>query len=217
MADSSSITCPSCRISIVPSRARTMCPFCGSFYNRAANNDVSLRRRSADDPVRLPQLVENVNGTAASRSQPEFYLRGSIRTSNQDTGSRQIVQVTGFGPFITDTLGVIHTYITGLLLPPSSPDATPVYVTLPPISQGGEGQLVTLRNETRQQAYVPSDGRTSLLAGSAASSATKPTLIDDLQPNLILYPTKDMTVRQLKEDLDEAKVTGDYTRLQEYY
>ncbi|XP_054709351.1 large neutral amino acids transporter small subunit 2-like [Uloborus diversus] len=60
-SNSPSITCPSCRISIVPSRARTMCPFCGSFYNRAANNDVSLRRRSSDEPVRLPQLVDNVN------------------------------------------------------------------------------------------------------------------------------------------------------------
>lgn len=62
----SAITCPSCRISIVPSRARTMCPFCGSFYNRAANNDVSLRRRSTDEPVRLPQLVENGNVSFAS-------------------------------------------------------------------------------------------------------------------------------------------------------
>nr|XP_042904341.1 probable E3 ubiquitin-protein ligase HECTD2 [Parasteatoda tepidariorum] len=189
-----SITCPSCRISIVPSRARTMCPFCGSFYNRAANNDVSLRRRSTDDPIRLPQLVDSVT----------------------ETGSRQIVQVTGFGPLITDTLGVIHTYITGLLLPPSSPDST-VYVSLPPISQGGEGQLVTLRSEARQQAYVPSDGRSSLLAGSATSNVAKNNLLDDLQTNLILYPTKEMTIRQLREDLEEAKVTGDYSRLQEFY
>lgn len=64
--ESPAITCPSCRISIVPSRARTMCPFCGSFYNRAANNDVSLRRRSTDEPVRLPQLVENVNVSCLS-------------------------------------------------------------------------------------------------------------------------------------------------------
>ncbi|XP_054709612.1 probable E3 ubiquitin-protein ligase HECTD2 [Uloborus diversus] len=188
-SNSPSITCPSCRISIVPSRARTMCPFCGSFYNRAANNDVSLRRRSSDEPVRLPQLETH----------------------------RQIVQVTGFGPLITDTLGVIHTYITGLLLPPSSPDSTPVYVSLPPISQGGEGQLVTLRSEARQQAYVPSDGRSSLLAGSATSTVTKPSLLDDLQTNLIMYPTKEMTTRQLREDIEEAKVTGDYSRLQEYY
>ncbi|KAK8789045.1 hypothetical protein V5799_021179 [Amblyomma americanum] len=42
-----SLTCPACRISAVSSRARAMCPFCGSFYNRDANSNTSLRRRTA--------------------------------------------------------------------------------------------------------------------------------------------------------------------------
>lgn len=71
-----------------------------------------------------------------------------------------------------------------------------MYVSLPPISQGGEGQLVTIRGETRQQAFVSSDGRSSLLAGSATSTTKQ--LLDDFQPNLILYPTKEMTVGQLR-------------------
>lgn len=116
----------------------------------------------------------------------------------QDTGSGAVVHYhTGFRPLITDTLGVIHTYITGLLLPPS-PDVPPMYVSLPPISQGGEGQLVTIRGDTRQQAFVQSDGRTSILAGSATAASAKQALLDDFHPNLILYPTKDMTVRQLR-------------------
>ncbi|GIY20830.1 probable E3 ubiquitin-protein ligase HECTD2 [Caerostris darwini] len=206
------ITCPSCRISIVPSRARAMCPFCGSFYNRAANNDVSLRRRGSGEPVRLPQLVDN--DTNLSRSQPEFFLRGSVRSPDEDDdGNRQIVQVTGFGPLITDTLGVIHTYITGLLLPPSSPESAPVYVSLPPISQSGEGQLVTLRGEGRREAYVAAPvGRSPLLTPS-----DKTPLLDDMESSLILYPTKETSLRQLREDIEESKMTGDYTRLQEFY
>ncbi|GFY77852.1 putative E3 ubiquitin-protein ligase HECTD2 [Trichonephila inaurata madagascariensis] len=115
--------------------------------------------------------------------------------SQDDSGSRQIVQVTGFGPLITDTLGVIHTYITGLLLPPSSPESPPVYVSLPPISQGGEGQLVTLRGEPRQQAYVAPPGARSPLLSPAAS---KTPLLEDLEPTLILYPTKETSLRQLR-------------------
>ncbi|KAG8176214.1 hypothetical protein JTE90_016084, partial [Oedothorax gibbosus] len=207
-----SLTCPSCRISVVPSRARSMCPFCGSFYNRAADGDVSLRRRSNDrQPVRLPQLVDS-NMDNASRSQPEFFVRGSVRSSSDDHSGRQIVQVTGFGPLITDTLGVIHTYITGLLLPPTSPSSSsPMYLSLPPISAGGEGQLVTLREgATRQGTYAtPCSGRSTVQNKSA--------LLDDLEPELIMYPTKDTTIRQLKEDLEEAKLSGDYSRLQEFY
>lgn len=115
----------------------------------------------------------------------------------QETGGGAVVHYhTGFRPLITDTLGVIHTYITGLLLPPS-PDVPQMYVSLPPISQGGEGQLVTIRGDARQQAFLSADGRSSLLAGSATST-TKQTILDDFQPNLILYPTKEMTVRQLR-------------------
>ncbi|GFQ74602.1 putative E3 ubiquitin-protein ligase HECTD2, partial [Trichonephila clavata] len=137
-----------------------------------------------------------------------------MKERKDDSGSRQIVQVTGFGPLITDTLGVIHTYITGLLLPPSSPESHPVYVSLPPISQGGEGQLVTLRGEPRQQAYVAPPGARSPLLSPAASKAP---LLDDLEPALILYPTKETSLRQLREDMEEAKITGDYSRLQEFY
>ena len=112
----------------------------------------------------------------------------------QDTGSGTVVHYhTGFRPLITDTLGVIHTYITGLLLPPS-PDVTQMYVSLPPISQGGEGQLVTIRGDAR---HVTADGRSSLLAGSATST-TKQSLLDPFQQNLILYPTKEITIQQLK-------------------
>lgn len=110
------------------------------------------------------------------------------------------MQVTGFGPLITDTLGVIHTYITGLLLPPSSPSdspSSPVYLSLPPISAGGEGQLVTLRDNTnRQGAYpTPNSGRSS---GLAPPTGHKPALLEDLDPSLIMYPTKDTTIRQLR-------------------
>ena len=37
------LTCPSCRISIIPTRIRSMCPFCGSFYDPSAEVDVTQR------------------------------------------------------------------------------------------------------------------------------------------------------------------------------
>lgn len=37
------LTCPSCRISIIPTRIRSMCPFCGSFYDPAIEGDVTQR------------------------------------------------------------------------------------------------------------------------------------------------------------------------------
>lgn len=40
----SGITCPSCRISTASTRHRTICPFCGSFYDPAAEIDFELRR-----------------------------------------------------------------------------------------------------------------------------------------------------------------------------
>lgn len=52
------LTCPACRISVVSSRSRAMCPFCGSFYNREANSDTSLRGRQLPREP-LPHIVSS--------------------------------------------------------------------------------------------------------------------------------------------------------------
>ncbi|KAH6947762.1 hypothetical protein HPB50_021138 [Hyalomma asiaticum] len=107
-----SLTCPACRISAVSTRARAMCPFCGSFYNRDANSNTSLRRRTAPGDS-LPHI----------------------------DSQRPLVRVTGFGPLITDSLGAIHAYITGLILRPPSP--TTLYSSLPPVQHDAERRLCT--------------------------------------------------------------------------
>lgn len=50
---SDNLTCPACRISIIPTRLRSMCPFCGSFYDPQAEEDVNIRSR-LDSPRLLP-------------------------------------------------------------------------------------------------------------------------------------------------------------------
>lgn len=44
------LTCPSCRITVVMSRTRSMCPFCGNFYDPIAQINFNLRanRNSID-------------------------------------------------------------------------------------------------------------------------------------------------------------------------
>lgn len=61
-ASNASLTCPSCRITIDPSRPRSMCPFCGHFYDPNVDTDINLRvtrtrRPSNEDALRLPRIV----------------------------------------------------------------------------------------------------------------------------------------------------------------
>lgn len=58
--------CPSCRISFITDRPRSMCPFCGHFFDLNAELNVALRGRSnshlvdnfdSDDNLRLPRIV----------------------------------------------------------------------------------------------------------------------------------------------------------------
>ena len=75
------LTCPSCHITIIPKRMRAMCPFCGSFYDPDVESDPHLRSAHrmhhrayqeeggseqlplvsvTHDHVRLPRLVRNM-------------------------------------------------------------------------------------------------------------------------------------------------------------
>lgn len=127
------LTCPSCRISIIPTRFRSMCPFCGSFYDSAVETDIGLR---------------------SSLSHPHSLNRGNSSDVDSDVVDVTVSSVNGtrlprignfprlassFGPLIADGLEVIHTYITGLLFRPSnSPaDSGEFYFSLPPITGGG--------------------------------------------------------------------------------
>ncbi|EEC19977.1 hypothetical protein IscW_ISCW014766 [Ixodes scapularis] len=127
------LTCPACRISVVSSRSRAMCPFCGSFYNRDANSDTSLRGRQGSS---LPHIESH----------------------------RPLVRVTGFGPLITDSLGAIHTYITGLILRPTSPNSS-LYLSLPAVQPDAERRLCTMS----AGAHMPSTARPA----SSASATPK--------------------------------------------
>lgn len=66
LAPTRTLVCRSCRISLESERPRSMCPFCGTFYNEAAEDDYNLRSRGlhqlddsfdSEDNLRLPRLV----------------------------------------------------------------------------------------------------------------------------------------------------------------
>ncbi|KAH9362234.1 hypothetical protein HPB48_002212 [Haemaphysalis longicornis] len=93
----------------------------------------------------------------ASRLPPCFRFK-RVTHSLQDS-QRPLVRVTGFGPLITDSLGAIHTYITGLILRPPSPGE--LYPSLPPVQHDAERRLCT------QSAGSPAAATTVREAGSA--------------------------------------------------
>jgi hypothetical protein len=61
------LTCPSCRITINPNRQRSMCPFCGHFYDPNADLDINLRSNarirddSHEETLRLPRIVSTMH------------------------------------------------------------------------------------------------------------------------------------------------------------
>lgn len=64
----SNLICPSCRISFISERPRSMCPFCGSFYDSDAEGNYILRGRNAsitesidgENSFRLPRIVSMI-------------------------------------------------------------------------------------------------------------------------------------------------------------
>ncbi|XP_076315726.1 putative E3 ubiquitin-protein ligase HECTD2 [Tachypleus tridentatus] len=186
----SSVTCPSCKISVVPSsRSRTMCPFCGSFYNQAANNNLALRQRHdrSEETVHFPNIESH----------------------------RPYMQFAGFGPLLTEGLGVIHTYITGLLLPPTSPNSnSALYLSLPPIQQTTEGRLVSIPGNSQD-----SDVRNNNQAFSSARSRGKSSISQKINfdDDVIVYPNRQYTVDFFRDEIEEAKSSGEFTKVQEIY
>ncbi|XP_037506563.2 probable E3 ubiquitin-protein ligase HECTD2 [Rhipicephalus sanguineus] len=165
-----SLTCPACRISAVSTRQRAMCPFCGSFYNRDANSNTSLRRRTAPGDS-LPHI----------------------------DSQRPLVRVTGFGPLITDSLGAIHAYITGLILRPPSPTA--LYSSLPPVQHDAERRLCT------QSAGSPPEP-----AKDTGSVYTREQLLPEPE-----YPVRRKDIRELREIVEEGRASCCFAKVQEFY
>ncbi|KAI1301906.1 putative E3 ubiquitin-protein ligase HECTD2 [Halotydeus destructor] len=196
--DEESLTCPSCRISIIASRPRSMCPFCGSFYDPNAEDDVSVRG------VGSPS-----QSMAALQPAHEEALR-LPRIHN--VPSNRVLSVAGFTPLITDGLGVIHTYITGLLFrPPATPSDTDFYLTLPPIA--GTSHNMDDNNYCRSHGLKPNSG---LEASAMLSQRTSP-VQSVSQSEEIIFPKRDKTVQEFKEQVREATVSGDYSSVHDFY
>lgn len=171
------LTCPSCRISIIPTRLRSMCPFCGSFYDSASEADIGLRsslshplalnRGGSDDSDVVDVAVASVNGTRLPRIGNFPRLASSI------------------GPLIADGLEVIHTYITGLLFRPTTSTDSEFYFSLPPIAgshpRGPSGRhshwLTRSARRSSSESSVhldPSASSSSTNGGGDSSSSSSP-------------------------------------------
>ncbi|KAM7283145.1 putative E3 ubiquitin-protein ligase HECTD2 [Ixodes scapularis] len=183
------LTCPACRISVVSSRSRAMCPFCGSFYNRDANSDTSLRGRQGSS---LPHIESH----------------------------RPLVRVTGFGPLITDSLGAIHTYITGLILRPTSPNSS-LYLSLPAVQPDAERRLCTMS----AGAHMPSTARPASSASATPKDLGAGIYGDATgivaQPHELAsepeYPVRHREVRELREIVEEGRASSSFSKIQEFY
>ncbi|XP_022250227.1 probable E3 ubiquitin-protein ligase HECTD2 isoform X2 [Limulus polyphemus] len=128
---------------------------------------------------------------------------------------RPYMQFAGFGPLLTEGLGVIHTYITGLLLPPSSPNSnSALYLSLPPIQQTTEGRLVSVPGNSQD-----SDVRNNNQAFSSARSRGKSSISQKINfdDDVIVYPNRQYTVEVLREEIEEARSSGEFTKVQEIY
>lgn len=55
------LTCPACHITADSTRRRSMCPFCGNFYDPNAESDINVRSNSRlhndEQHLRLPRIV----------------------------------------------------------------------------------------------------------------------------------------------------------------
>lgn len=166
------LTCPSCRISIIPTRHRFICPFCGSFYDTEAENDIGIRSSlsrvprsmnhvsSIDENDVVDTTVPGLSGTHLPRIGPFPRLASS------------------FGPLIADGLEVIHTYITGLLFRPTATTENEFILSLPPIagttSRDVHGQSHWLARSARRR----SSSESSIHLESSSSSTSTPGNID---------------------------------------
>lgn len=113
----------------------------------------------------------------------------------QPSNPRGVLRVTGFGPLITDGLGVIHTYITGLLFRPPTND-TDFFLTLPPI-HGHSAAMPNglaepgLYGRSRKTSSSSFDDMSSELC--RASPFPLASVIDDP-----VYPKREKCVREFK-------------------
>ncbi|KAL1434216.1 hypothetical protein MTO96_011858 [Rhipicephalus appendiculatus] len=112
---------------------------------------------------------------------------------------RPLVRVTGFGPLITDSLGAIHAYITGLILRPPSPTA--LYSSLPPVQHDAERRLCT------QSAGSPPEP-----AKDAGSVYTREQLLPEPE-----YPVRRKDIRELREIVEEGRASCCFAKVQEFY
>lgn len=109
------------------------------------------------------------------------------------------MRVTGFGPLITDSLGAIHAYITGLILRPPSPTA--LYSSLPPVQHDAERRLCT------QSAGSPPEP-----AKDTGSVYGREQLLPEPE-----YPVRRKNIRELREIVEEGRASCCFAKVQEFY
>ncbi|XP_054168637.1 probable E3 ubiquitin-protein ligase HECTD2 [Oppia nitens] len=188
------LTCPSCHITLTNSRHRSMCPFCGSFYNPNVELDIGLR---SDSRILRPNSHQNI-----------LHL--------PPIDSRQhLLRVTGFGPLITDGLGVIHTYITGLLFPPHIDDeSSNLLISLPPINNSHSD--LAINDNINDNQFMTNSSKTQKLLNQSLESSQF-SYSNKYLSTPFHYPKRDFTLNDFKNLLTISCESADYTQLHDFY
>ncbi|XP_015792141.1 probable E3 ubiquitin-protein ligase HECTD2 [Tetranychus urticae] len=206
------LICRSCRISLESERPRAMCPFCGAFYSENAENDYNMRSRS----LQIDEGLESNDNLRLPRIRPNLF------------------RFNGFGPFLTDSIGLIHSYLASLLV--RSPESeSNIYLHLPPITRA---TIVDDHSAMRRSFIHPESPSTfdhlhrhrgSSISSSTVKSINDSESVDDNKSYSDLpreyssmYPSPDYPKRYLNLDqfrslVHEAHEEGDYTKLHDLY
>lgn len=223
---SNTLTCPSCRICIIPTRLRTMCPFCGSFYDPADEDDVTRRIQrhhinrsvgggesildgpSQDRPARGHQRhhrrrdnnrhePEETPDPPSTPDSPALLRLPRIATGQGHSIPRSL---TTFAPFITDGLEFIHTYMTSLLFRtasnPLDDQARDFYLTLPPISHSIE-EHQELPSVSTSSSHVQLDPSSILGRRNTRKSSSATSSDSSLCVTSLSYPERKKSFSEL--------------------
>ncbi|CAM1307290.1 HECTD2 (predicted) [Pycnogonum litorale] len=236
-----SVTCPSCKITLTLShgQSRTVCPYCGSFYNSAVNNDIRERtgRTENNFSPHLPPIEAHRQASdERTRRRSDDIVPGTTR----------------FGRIITNGIGIVHASLTYLVMPrgndaqtqpeaSGAPAQTANMSSLPPIESKSASK--TRRSKERNKSVSRKDSTTedrlsksldtesfraekrssSEPGGRRRSCHSSKSASSSLASRVgsgtitIKYPECTMTWQSIKDDILKARNTRDYRKVKEIY
>ncbi|XP_074602235.1 putative E3 ubiquitin-protein ligase HECTD2 isoform X3 [Brevipalpus obovatus] len=206
----STLICPSCRISFISERPRSMCPFCGSFYDSDAEGNYILRGRNAS-------ITESIDG------ENSFRLPRIQRPS--------VFRFPGFGPFLTDSVSLINSLMSSILMRANDEDSN-IYFQLPSLVR----EDIRTNREGSSSMYYRRDGLTSPLRYDPEYSTKQLTLpinvgedssdhcdysLDSQDCRSMYhresYPNRFMSLTDFRTLVQDSYENEDFTRLHALY